>query len=305
MALKLDHGNHHDLCEGSSMGGKRQRRTKAELDNIDAAIIEAIEADRPVTLRGVFYRVVSMGVVPKTDLAYRTVGKQLLKLRRQGRVSYAHITDGTRWTDKPGTWASLNQMLASAAKFYRRDIWHDQGTEVHIYSEKDAISGVIQPVTRRLDVTLGVIRGYSSESFAWEVAQAVCESDRDNVWLYQLGDHDPSGVDLWRDLTAKIAGFAAGQNGDTDEWLHFERLAVTEQQITEWQLPTRPTKATDSRSAKFAGDSVEVDAIPAPRLRQIVEDAITQHIDPEHVRITLLAQRLEREALARMAEGDG
>lgn len=85
-------------------------------------------------------------------------------------------------------------MLEDAALSYRRTLWHNQAAEVHIYTEKDAISGVILPVTQQWDVPLGVIRGYSSESFAWQVAQAVMAAPAD-VFIYQLGDHDPSGVD--------------------------------------------------------------------------------------------------------------
>jgi hypothetical protein len=290
------------------MGGyRRNRRTRAELDQVDEAIIEAIGADAPVTLRGVFYRVVSMGVIGKTELDYRLVGRRLLKLRREHEVNYADITDGTRWVNKPTTWADLDEMLEDAAASYRRALWHDQPIEVQIFTEKDAISGVIQPVTDQWDVALGVVRGYASESFAWSVAQSVCDARQagiDDVCLYQLGDHDPSGVDAWRDFTDKVAGFAIEHYSNV-EWLHFERLAVTEQQIADWQLPTRPTKATDTRSAGFTGGSVEVDAIPAPQLRRIVEQAITQHINQEHLRITQAAEQSERDILARMIGGAG
>ena len=158
------------------------------------------------------------------------------------------------------------------------------------------------PVTERWDVPLGVARGYASESFAWSCAQSVCAT-RGEVYVYQLGDHDPSGVDAWRDFTEKVRRFAAERYGDVDEWLHFERLAVTEQQIQEWRLPTRPTKRTDTRSSRFSGESVEVDAIPPAVLRGIVEDAITRHIDPEALRLTHVAEQSERDILTRMIGG--
>jgi len=117
-------------------------------------------------LRGVYYRVVSAGAVDKTEASYRLVGRQLLKLRRAGQVPYSWITDGTRWITKPDTWNDLDAMLADAAVSYRRALWRDQGADVHIFTEKDAISGVLLPVTERWDVPLGVLRGYCSESFA-------------------------------------------------------------------------------------------------------------------------------------------
>jgi hypothetical protein len=278
----------------------RQRRTAAQLAAVDDAIVDAVLADSPVTLRGVYYRVVSAGAVEKTEDGYRLVGRELLKLRRAGRVSYADITDGTRWITRPRTWGHLDQMLEDAALSYRRALWHDQGVEVQVFTEKDAISGVILPVTERYDVPLGVARGYASESFAWSCAQSICDAPGTHVYVYQLGDHDPSGVDAWRDFTAKVTRFALERYSDVDEWLHFERLAVTEQQIAEWGLPTRPTKRTDTRAAGFTGESVEVDAISATTLRHLLEEAITQHIDPQALRVTRLAEASERETLAAM-----
>jgi hypothetical protein len=275
---------------------KRRRRTNAELAEVDAAIIAAVEMEHPVTLRGVFYRVESAGAVEKSEAGADLVGRQLLKLRRNGRVPYSSITDGTRFTRKPSSYNDLNSMLDTAAASYRRALWNDQAVDVHIFSEKDAITGVIYPVTAQWDVNLGVLRGYSSESYAWNVAEAL-KGTSWPVYMYQLGDHDPSGVDAWRDFEKKVRGFAP----DAD--VHFERLAVTPEQIELFNLPTRPTKTSDSRSGNFVGGSVEVDAIPPSSLRAIVEDAITQHIDREALRLTRLAEQSEREILLAMRGG--
>ncbi|MET8142672.1 hypothetical protein ABZU32_20390 [Sphaerisporangium sp. NPDC005288] len=273
---------------------KRHRRTRAELESIDQAIVEAILADYPVTLRGVFYRVESAGVVDKSDDGYRLVGRQLLKLRRAGVVPYHYITDGTRWITRPTTHTDLDQMLADAATSYRRSLWHSQPVDVHIFTEKDAISGVILPVTQQWDVPLGVLRGFASESFAWSVARTI-EASGKLTYVYQLGDHDPSGLDAWRDFTEKVVQFAPTSP------IMFERLAVTLPQIANLRLPTRPTKRTDSRARGFRGESVEVDAIPARMLRQLVEDAITRHIEPEALRLTRVAEESERSILTQIA----
>ena len=105
---------------------KRARSTQAQLAEVRRAIVAAVEADAPVTLRGVFYRVVSMGAVPKTEKAYKQVTRELLKLRRDGAVRYDDITDGSRWTMRAETWSGLDEMLADAAVSYRRALWHDQ-----------------------------------------------------------------------------------------------------------------------------------------------------------------------------------
>ena len=314
-----------------------KRRTNAELAAVDDAIVQAVDLEHPITLRGVFYRVVSAGAVEKTEHGYRLVGRELLKLRRAGGIRYDWITDGTRWINKPDSYEDLDQMLEDAAASYRRALWRSQAAEVQIYSEKDAISGVVLPVTHRWDVPLGIVRGYSSESFAWSVAQSIIEAAErgKDTYVYQLGDHDPSGIDAWRafrktvsgflmeeyrDMRARIArshpeadfGEEVPEDHDSAESVctfvvggkvaqaHFDRLAVTEDQVYELGLPTRPTKQTDTRSRSFEGGSVEVDAIPPTVLREIVEDAITEHIDAEALRLTGIAEQSERDILTSM-----
>ncbi len=275
---------------------KRRRRTSAELGDVDAAIFAAVRDEHPVSLRGVYYRVVSTGAVEKTEAGYRLIGRQLLKLRRAGVVPYDWITDGTRLMRKPDSWSDVDTMLEDAAASYRRALWHDQAVEVLILSEKDAISGVVYPVTARWDVELGIVRGYSSETFAYSIAESIAATPK-TTFVYQLGDHDPSGVDAWRSFEERVRGFRLGGIA------MFERLAVTPEQIDTFGLPTRPTKATDTRARGFDGESVEVDAIPASALRRIVENAIVQHIDPHALRLTRAVERSERDLLRGIAGG--
>lgn len=274
----------------------RRRRTNAELDVVDAAIVSIVAADAPMTLRGVYYRAVSAGVVDKTETAYRLVGRRLLKLRRAGVVDYSDITDGTRWISKPRSWSSVDQMLADAAASYRRALWRDQDTEVQVYTEKDAISGVIYPVTSRWDVPLGVVRGYSSETFLYNIAASIVAAGKPTV-VYQLGDHDPSGLGAWQHFISTVTSFAPGAE------IEFVRLAVTPAQIVEMNLPTRATKTTDTRARSFRGESVEVDAIPSGVLRQLIDDAISSHVDARALELTEIAEESERDLLYEISGG--
>lgn len=270
---------------------KRVRRTNAELATINGAIIDAVHLEHPVTVRGVYYRVVSAGAVPKTEAGYNVVARQLLKLRRDGTIPYSYITDGTRWITQPTTWGGLDQMLDDAAASYRRALWHSQNVDVHVYTEKDAISGAILPVTYRWDVPLGVLRGYTSESFAYSVAMSLDPSKV--TFIYQLGDHDASGVNAWEDFQRKVKGF-------TTAVVVFERLAVTPEQIVQWDLPTRPQKKTDTRAKGFEGECVEVDAVPPTRLRDLLQAAIEQHIDPRALTLEQQVEAEERNTLQLM-----
>lgn len=268
---------------------RRVRRTKAELAVLDEAIIAAVAADAPVTVRGAFYRVVSAGAVEKSERGYRSVSRRLLELRRNGVIPYRDITDGTRYVLRRPTFDSVEEALEQTARTYRRSLWSTADTHVEIFTEKDAITGVIHPTCDAWQVPLGITRGYSSETFAYEVAASL-DRFRPNV-VAQLGDHDPSGVNAWDDFKKKVAGFAP------DAHVEFVRLAVTPDQIDELQLPTRPTKKSDTRSATWEGGSVEVDAIPANTLRAIVESFIVDHLDHRDVEVLRVAEQSERDLL--------
>jgi hypothetical protein len=274
---------------------KRHRRTKAELDAINEAIIAVAEAEKPITVRGLFYRVMSLGLVPKSEKGYDVIQRQALKLRRAGELEYSHITDGSRLRLEPTTWSSAKQALASTAHFYRQNLWIDQGVHVEFWSEKDAIRGVVYPVTAEYHVPLMIARGFSSETFLYETAEDINTEGNPTV-IYQLGDHDPSGIAAWQQVQDRLTDLV-----DPRIDIEFERIAVTPEQIVEYDLPTRPTKQSDTRARNFEGDSVEIDAIPTSTLRGLVREAIEMWIDPEALRLTRIAEDSERDILLRIA----
>jgi hypothetical protein len=290
------------LYPTSQLNGSRRRSTQAEIAEIDAAIYEIAETEKPVTVRGLFYRVMSRGLVPKTDKAdkatgvpsgYGIVQRRVLKMRRAGALPYGWITDGSRLRLKPVTFSSAQTALENTARAYRRDLWANQGVHVEVWCEKDAIRGVILPVTADYDVPLLISRGFSSETFLYETAEDINAEDNPAV-IYQLGDHDRDGVRAWKHIQAKLREFV-----DDSLDVQFERVAVTPRQITELRLPTRPDK-TDSGF----GPCVEVDAIPSPTLRNVVRNAIEQWINPEALRITRIAERSEKQILARIVRDE-
>lgn len=269
---------------------KRHRSTNAQLAEIRAAIYDIAEAEKPITVRGLFYRVMSLGLVPKTDAGYSVVQRENLKMRRAGELPYGWITDGTRLRLQPETWTSARAALENTARMYRQSLWIDQGIHVEVWCEKDAIRGVVYPVTADFDVPLMISRGYSSETFLYQTAEDINDEGRDAV-IYQLGDHDRDGVLAWKHTQRKLREFVSN-----DIELIFERIAVTPEQITELELPTRHDKTQSG-----FGPCVEVDAIPSSTLRDLLRDAIEQWIDPEELRLTRIAEDSEREVLQRIA----
>jgi hypothetical protein len=138
-------------------------------------------------------------------------------------------------------------------------------------------------------------RGYSSLTFLHSAAMAIRAKNKP-AYVYHFGDLDPSGVDAARDIETKLRRYAP------DAEIHFERPAVTREQVEQWNLPTRPTKQSDTRAKKFASaTSVELDAIPASRLRTIVRECIERHVDQEQLKLLRVAEQSERELLTRWA----
>lgn len=275
---------------------QRKRRTRAELADLHDAILTVCELDHPLSVRGVFYRVMSVGAVEKSEKAYNAVQREVLKLRRAGDLPYEWIADGTRWHVKSPSWSSVENALEDAAASYRRALWHDQDVYVEVWSEKEAISSIVSPITNAWDVPLMIARGFASESFLWSTASTI-RTVAKPTYVYQLGDHDPSGVAAWEHVQRRLREFAP------DIEITFQRIAVTETQIEALSLPTRPTKTTDSRSRSFTGESVEVDAIPTSVLTEIVANAISQHVDPHVLEVHDLVEQQERAGLAALAQG--
>ena len=280
---------------GSRTIKQRRRRTRVEIEEIKAGLFDILALQHPATVRGVFYQAVTRGLVAKTEAEYkRTVIRLLVVMRREGQLPYGWLADETRWMRKPASYASLADMLDQSAQLYRRALWDAQPSYVEVWLEKEALSGAIYEVTAEWDVPLMPTRGYPSLSFIHQAAEAIASQAKPTT-IYYLGDHDPSGVDIPRVIERELRSMAP----DVD--LTFIRLGVTRDQIAEYNLPTRPTKVSDSRSKGFEGESVEVDAIPAPELRRLVGDAIACHVNPSDLQQITLVEQAERETLSRMA----
>jgi hypothetical protein len=275
---------------------KRLRRTKAAITGVKAAIVNILSTDHPQTVRQVFYALSVRGVIEKDQVEYkRTVVRLLTEMREAETIPFAWIADNTRWMRKPTSFTGLDQALRASSHFYRRDLWAAMPTYVEVWVEKDALAGVILEQTEVYDVPLMVARGYSSITFLHAAAKAI-EAKGKPAYIYHFGDLDPSGVDAARDVEAKLRRYAPGAE------IHFERPAVTREQVELWNLPTRPTKLTDTRAKKFTGTSVELDAIPAAKLRELVRGCIERHVDQRQLEILRIAEKSEREILTNWAK---
>jgi hypothetical protein len=270
---------------------KRFRRTKVTINGIRDEIIAILEQSHPQTVRQVFYALTVRGKILKIEQEYhRTVVRLLVDMREEGKVPFDWIADNTRWQRKPSSFIGIEHALDSFAQSYRRNLWASSPVYVEVWVEKDALAGVLYEETKVYDVPLMTSRGYSSLSFVHAAAQTIKAIGKP-AHIYHFGDLDPSGQDAARDIEAKLRRYAP------DTKIHFTRVAVTREQAERWNLPTRPTKMTDTRAKKWVGDSVELDAIPAAQLRTLCRECIEQHVDKQQLEILRAAEKSEREML--------
>ncbi len=273
------------------------RRSQAEIAALRDALYEIVREAQPLTVRQVFYLAVSAVLIDKTEREYKNTVVRLLGLmREEGQLPFGWITDSTRWMTKHKSFDSPEEALRRTAQFYRRNLWTNRPDVVEVWVEKDSIAGVVGLATEEWDVPLMVCRGFASKSFLHASAKSLEASNKRAV-IFTLTDHDPSGLGISTNIEQRLQHYAP-----STEFL-FRRLAVTEEQIDEFDLPTRPTKSTDSRAANWSGGdrSVELEALPPAALVSLVSDAIEAHVDWHELAVLEVAEESERLMLHKLA----
>lgn len=269
---------------------KRVRATKSEMEERKNMLYMLVREGQPMSVRHAYYRSVVAGLVTKDESGYNKVQRALAEMRLDGELPFSWISDNTRWMRKPTTYNSIEDALTRVARHYRRDLWTDADVQVEVWCESDSIAGVISDVTAKWDVPLMPVRGFSSLTFA-HAAAASANRDGRGLVVYYVGDLDPAGVEIENSL-----------RGHLQTWLNvpsqWERIGVTWDQVEEHALPgTTPKKAFQYPQA------VEAEALPAPLLRDLLEDAIVQHVDGHQLRVLQAAEESERELLLALAGG--
>ena len=282
-----------DLSSYKASRIKRPRATKAEVQARRHALLHIVAEQRPMTVRQVFYQATVRGIVEKAETGYAKVQTDLVQMRRDGTIPYAWLADNTRWERRPQTFDGVEEALRDTATVYRKALWRDADAYVEVWLEKDALSGVIYPITGLYDVPLMVARGYASLSFLHSAADYMGSLDVP-VFVYHLGDFDPSGVNAGEKIDQTLRELAPCAD------ITFERIAVTREQIDTWALPTRPTKESDTRARGFGSISVELDAIAPDDLRSLVEGAINRHLPQEQLEVLKVAEKSERDLIKRL-----
>jgi hypothetical protein len=265
------------------------------MDDIRTAIRAVLKDDHPMTVRQVFYQLVARGVIEKTEEEYQgTVIRLLTDMRLDDSVRFEWIVDESRRRRENQTYNNIADAARDTARFYRRSALQACPDYIEVWSEKEALAGIIEDAASEYDVPIIVSKGMPSltQLHGSAVRIALAANAGKQTYIYQFGDHDPSGVLIPQTIERRLHQFC--------EKFHcqppiIERVALTEEQIDEFNLPTRPTKREGNRHAhKFEGDSVELDALPSSELRSMVREVIGRHISDHQLTTLRVVEESER-----------
>lgn len=248
-----------------------------------------------LTLRQLFYRFVATDLLPNTQRSYKRLGDIVNRGRLAGMISWDHIEDRTRELRRLDTWSRPESIMESARDSYREDIWADQPNRIEVWVEKDALIDVIGRAADRFDVPYFSCRGYVSQSEMWAAGQRILrhlKRGQDTIILH-LGDHDPSGMDMTRDIRDRLEMFA--------ELVEVQRIALNMDQIRSYDPPPNPTKTTDSRAgdymARYGGDSWELDALEPSVLTALIGRHLDEIVDSVALERAREAQEANRDRI--------
>ncbi len=267
------------------------------------AIIAEYQADGyDLTLRQLYYQFVARGIISNSDKEYNRLGSIVNNARLAGLISWRAIVDRTRQVRGNSHWDSPAEIIQTCAKQYRLDTRIDQPYYIEVWVEKDALIGVLERVCTDLDVRYFSCRGYVSQSAMFEAAYDRFMEEAGNhdkqVIVLHLGDHDPSGIDMTRDIQKRLEMF--GCNALVN------RIALNMDQVEQYSPPPNPAKLTDSRCGtymnKYGNKSWELDALDPKVITSLIKKEVDGLTDEDLRIVRLKQQKKDRRAIQEIAD---
>jgi hypothetical protein len=232
-----------------------------------------------LTLRQLYYQFVSRDVLPNSTQSYRRLGSVVNDARLAGRIDWSHLVDRGRNLRGQQHWNDPAQIVRAIGSSYLTDRWDTQDIRLEVWVEKDALSGVVARPCREVDVDYFACKGYTSQSEMWSAGQRLARYERGGqaTRIIHLGDHDPSGIDMTRDIQDRLRMFGARTE--------VRRIALNMDQVEQYNPPPNPAKLDDPRATdyidQFGRVSWELDALDPTVLGQLIRDQVDQVRDME------------------------
>ncbi|MBE3038467.1 MAG: hypothetical protein IMZ62_06620 [Chloroflexi bacterium] len=253
----------------------------AAAESADAILNEYAAGGWILTLRQLYYQFVARGLLANTERNYKWLGSVVNDGRLAGLLDWDHMTDRTRTCRTVTTWDSPQDIIHAAIDSYRIDLWKNQPYRIEVWVEKDALIDVVGRAAKMWQLPYFSCRGYCSQSAMRDAAHRIetyIDEGQDPCILY-FGDHDPSGIDMGRDIQDRLRMFLH------DPPLQFFRLALTMEQIEQYSPPPNPAKLSDSRCqgyiANYGDESWELDALEPDTIVSLITEKVDELKDPD------------------------
>lgn len=246
------------------------------IELINGVINEYTSQGYDLTLRQVYYQLVARGFIPNNERSYKNVGNLINDARLAGLIDWNAIQDRTRRIRVKPHWDSPSDIMRTMEALYAIDIRSTQPNYIEVWVEKDALIGIVEDISRKLDVPCFSCRGYVSASEMWAAAQRFRDEEyRERRIILHLGDHDPSGKDMTRDIEERLSMFGAD--------VEVQRIALNFDQIEEFSPPPNPTKLSDSRAVSYIEEygysCWELDALEPKILTNLIKSKVDNLTD--------------------------
>lgn len=278
-----------------------QARTR-ELLYVVHAVLEEYREHWPLTARQLFYRLVGAHGFEKTENFYSTLCHHIANARRARVIPFDAIRDDGVMTFTMEHYADADAFRAKVrqqAENYRRDLMADQDVHIEIWSEA---AGMVQQLSQ-----VGVdysIRAYSSSGFdsltaKKNLADRICRTGKP-AFILHLGDYDPSGKSMFEAAAEDVQAFVQADRLHAMVNVEFIRVALTEEQVLAYSLPTSPPKPTDSRSKTWTGETCQLEALAPDQIAALLKSEIETIVDIARMNAALSAEEHERQQLTRL-----
>lgn len=257
-----------------------------------------------LTLRQLYYQFVARDIIPNTAKSYKRLGGIIDQARLAGLLDWSYIVDRTRNAYRTdGADTSPADAVRTTAEGYARQLWSNQPNHVEVWVEKEALAGVVERAASEVQVTYFSCRGYVSQSEMYSAGKRFLRRGQggQKCYLIHLGDHDPSGIDMTRDIRDRLTQFAGPRHAPT-----VRRIALNMAQVEEYNPPPNFAKVSDSRftayQERFGDDSWELDALDPATLNQLIVDEVLSLRDEVLWEQATSRQESEREQLTAVSD---
>lgn len=286
---------------------KKKKFTSLTMDLIDKAneIISHYQAQGySLTLRQLYYQFVSRALIENSQKSYKRIGSIINDGRLAGLIDWNAIEDRTRVLHDRTDWNSPQVIIKAAKNSYHVNRWRFSRNHVEVWVEKEALVEVVGRAAHKFDVPYMACKGYPSQSIVFQAARRfvhiagnlpdeleAAEKKKMFTILY-LGDHDPSGIDITRDIDDRLMMFGI----PFDVSVNVIRIALNMDQVEEYDPPPNPAKLTDSRCQgyieQFGNESWELDALEPAVIDDLISEYLRRFVEDDAWQ---KAERLEKQ----------